>query len=251
MRFWRQVVRDIYWLEQRIKATEGVMKVLTLLGIAAVFGLGLSAVLGKVWWLNKISGAAVSPATIALAIAALALFFYFGVVFARSRAPMLAVGKVVADLRETSHQFQLEVKNLGPGSVRPRVRITKATDGLGVLLSIGFSGWEAHWRRGVKDERPLLEEGEPKQAGIVYVKDGRLWSFELDHSFRQLWDSEPPRTGTLLTVTVACQPEGSEGFNLQTERTYHFKQDPKKPLGFSVKRVRFRWLGIKWRTIRG
>ncbi|HEY8226869.1 MAG TPA: hypothetical protein VIG25_16425 [Pyrinomonadaceae bacterium] len=154
------------------------MKLLTLLVPAAIIALG---VLARDRWPQQIASAGVSPDRIALAVGPLALSFYFGVVFARSRAPMLAVGKVVADIRETSHQFQLEVKNLGPGSVRRRVRMTKAMDGLGVLLSIGFSGWEAHWRRGVKDERPLLEEGEPKQAGIVYVKDGRLWSFELDH----------------------------------------------------------------------
>jgi hypothetical protein len=216
-----EIWRDLTWVTDRLKEVDAVVKLVVTVVLFIVAGLGISALAGKHWYI-ALSG-----------LAALLVAFYLGSAYTRSRKPKLSVGPLQADLRPGSTQFHLKVKNRSPGNVKPKVTITEVTDGNGVPLTISFSGWEPHWRSVPESAVPLLEEGEPKYAGILYVPfskpeqydnagNPRLMTYPRDWAAQPpqaLWEADnPPANGVRLTIKVACQEEKTGEWFFQTER---------------------------------
>ena len=252
MRFWRQAWRDLVWLGLRIKEMEGVMKVITPLSLFVAAVLGASAFIKPDWWLTPVKTVPISLAAIILLGLILVIDFYFGFVFARSRRPLLAIGRLRPDEKEGSNCFHMKVQNLGPGSLQPVVNLTYLADEDGKLLPMksAYRDCEIHWRYFTEpNKRPVLDEGGKAYAGVFLMNDidsdaPRLWLYPIDLQPQPLWSGTVPlekQKGLRVKLTVAYRANGLEMIEgLVVERNYYMKADKRCPLRYKAKRVYIR-----------
>jgi hypothetical protein len=257
MRFWRQFGRDILWLEARIEQTKGVMRLVTFLVIAFLATAGVSAVLAREWWLTPISSLRSTPAFLGLSALALFFVFYCGVVFVRSRKPMLAVGGLRPDVRGDDSFFQMRVENLGPGTVQPIASFAYLRDGQGHPLPhrTTYLGQEIHWRYfSEANKRPYLAEGKEAYAGVFWIRAyeteaPEIWIYPLSLQTESLWQGAvplPKQTGLRLKIAITYkQKELNDKEALMVKRSYILIPDKTQPLKYKAKRVWFR--SLFWR----
>ena len=153
--------------------------------------------------------------TINVPLLVLILFLtpYFVILIARSRLPELEVGELMAD--NSSPSFDVRVKNLGPGKIRPVVTFM-LWDGKGRQFRHAPESYrerEAHWRHGPNANwRPRLRKGAEANAGVLWVDDAEtdhpvLCTYPNDLRAKfPLWDQPIPlkdQNGLRLRIVVS------------------------------------------------
>jgi hypothetical protein len=247
-RFLHQVWADIVWFDSQIgtamKLISAAVSVLLLVG-------GLY--LGKEWWKSNEE----IPRIILLLLASsLVLVCYLISAGLRARVPVLEVGRLlpVLNQQKTDGFFQLRVKNLGPGSVRPIVKITYLRDGKGDFLPIdkAFTEREVHWRGWNDKEHHLyLDELAQAYAGVIWVErltsdPPQLLLLPINLVGEELLPNPPKlgsQTGLRIRLTVTARQKNIEVRDTRVmERSYVIKPDRSKPIKYKAKRVWIRSL---------
>jgi hypothetical protein len=219
--------------------------------MALIIAIG-SFYVGRDWWIQSSRASHIVLASIA---GFLVLTCYFISVVIRSRKPMLAIGKLrpVEDAERQNCFFQMRVENLGPGRVRPVVRISYLRDGTGKFLPIAsaFLGQEVHWRYfNSAEEHKYLGEGEEAYAGVFWVREPdseapQVWLYPITLRPETLWTDIPlsEQTGLRLKIAVQCRVENTPESEMRvTKRSYVLKPDKSQSLKYKVMRVRVRSL---------
>src|ERR1043166_7606495 len=247
-RFLSQVWADIVWFNSQI---DPAMKVISAIFALILFVGGLY--LGNEWWK---SNEQIPRIVLLLSAASLVLVFYLISASLRARVPVLEVGRLlpVLNQQKTGGFFQLRVKNLGPGSVRPIVKITYLRDGKGDFLPIdkAFTEREVHWRGWNDKEHHLyLDELAQAYAGLIWVENvtsdpPQLLLLPINLVAEELQPNPPKlanQTGLRIRVTVTARQKDVELRDTRVlERSYVIKPDSSKPIRYKARRVWIRSL---------
>jgi hypothetical protein len=221
------------------------MKIVGLI-VSAILTVG-AFYLGTDWWGKNITITRMSTLVLgALLIAGC----YLVSVAIRLGRPLLKVGPLVPDATVDSHVFQLRVKNLGPGAVKPIVKITYVRDSRGRHLGrSSYAATEVYWRYSQnRDERPSLAENDEAYATILWVMQPASESPTLALqaiSTEPIWLWETPvslrdQPSVLIKLTASYEGRGRRYAPPVWEHSYILTPDQSQQLKYKIKRVRIR-----------
>jgi len=205
---------------------------------------------GKEWWGESIHA---SRFTALIAAASLILACYLVSVTMRLRRTHLKVGRLKPDDTNSSNLFQIRVKNLGPGSIKPITKVTYLRDGRGRHLGpASYGATEVYWRFiQTPNTRPSLAENDEAYAEVLWIRDPETDTptptiHAFDMGLKELWDERKrlkDQSGLRIKLTVSYEGRGKGYPPLVIERSYKVKPDRSHSLKYKVKRV---WIQSKF-----
>jgi hypothetical protein len=170
----------------------------------------------------------------------------------RSRGPMLAVGglKPDEDDKRVDSFLQMRVENLGPGKVRPIVKLTylRKDDGGHLPIAVAYLGQEIHWRHfNTTDKDKYLDEGDEAYAGVFWLREldsdaPEILIYPITLNPQHIW----PRSTRLedqsrlrVKITIRCRYEdGSvDRESRAIKRSYLITPDRSQSLRYKARRV--------------
>jgi hypothetical protein len=219
------------------------MKIVGLI-VSAILTVG-AFYLGADWWGKDIT---ITRMTTLVLGASLMVGCYLVSVAIRLRRPLLKVGPLVPDPTANSNLFQLRVKNLGPGAVKPIVKITYLRDNRGGHLGrSSYAATEVYWRYIQNpNERPSLAENDEAYATILWVMEQASESpvpalHAISTEPIRLWEtpiSLQDQPSVRIKLTASYEGRGRRYAPLVWERSYILIPDRSQQLKYKIKRVR-------------
>ena len=245
LNIWHEFIEHLQKFTASLKTVEGGMKTLGSL-IALVF-LGLGFYHYREW-LNTPIAWVPTYAAIPAGFGVVLLIVYLTLLINSAREPRIEIGDLTAD--NSSPSFDVKVKNLGPGKIKPTVTITYLRDGEGKQFRDAPESYqprEAHWRHASEPNwHPTLKVGQSAESGVIWV-DGVdtvapvlcTYPNELRCLFR-LWPSPihlDHQKGIQITI-IASYIRSSGRDAKRIERSYKLIPDKNAQWKYRVERVK-------------